>query len=222
MVWPERADGASPVGAGPIVDGRMLRDGLKESIERHGPFAQVREGGADYVLDVWVDRVTRELIFTGEGYVIDLEAIWRLTRVRDGEVVACEGVKGHGGSHAFGTSAARLSMATAIREMVQRGLAMLSDTSAPHLSAMSTAGLRPSMGQVVPAGLVAIMERVRQNWPKLSMGMTVEEVERLLGPVTSASSAPAQPQGHTQHFSNGLYALAFIDGRLSFWELRRP
>jgi hypothetical protein len=218
-VLKEYFDGTKVVRNSVLLDARMLTEALAESAARHGPFAEVRKDGADLVLDVWVERITRTLEFTGEGYVIDLVSIWRLTRVGDGKVLACEPVKGHGGSHAFGSSAAPLAMGAAGRDMIQRGLAMLADPSAPHLAAMETAGLRPSMGGVVPEGLARLMERVRQSWPQLRTGMTIAEVEALLGPVTASSTAYTQGSGHSQHFSNGLYTLAFIDGRLSFWEL---
>ena len=205
----------------PIVSADMLKDALQKSIVKHATFSQVSQGNADYVLDVWVEKVVREIKYVGEGYTFDTAAIWRLTRVRDGKVLVCDFVKGHGASHAFGVSAPRLSLGAATREMIQNGLAMLVDQSRPHLAAMSSAGLRPSMGPVVPEGLGPVIANIRQNWPKLSMGMNVTEVQRLLGAVLSSSMARINTKGATEEYSTNVYRLVFINGRLSNWELFR-
>jgi hypothetical protein len=202
----------------PIVSADMLKDALQKSIMKHGTFIQVSQGNADYVLDVWVEKIVRELQYVGEGYVFDTTAIWRLTRVRDGKVLVCDFVKGHGGSHAFGVSAPRLSLGAATREMIQNGLALLLDQSKPHLAAMSSAGLRPSMGPAVPEGLGPIIANIRQNWPKLTMGMNVAEVQRLLGdPVLSMGRV--NTKGATEEYTTTIFRLVFINGRLSNWEL---
>jgi len=205
----------------PIVSADMLKDALQKSIVKHGTFSQVSQGNADYVLDVWVEKVVREIKYVGEGYTFDTAAIWRLTRVRDGKVLVCDFVKGHGASHAFGVSAPRLSLGAATREMIQNGLAMLVDQSRSHLAAMSSAGLRPSMGPVVPEGLGPVIANISQNWPKLSMGMNVTEVQRLLGAVLSSSMARINTKGATEEYSTNVYRLVFINGRLSNWELFR-
>lgn len=205
----------------PIVSADMLKDALQKSIVKHGTFTQVSQGSADYVLDVWVEKIVREIKYVGEGYAFDTAAIWRLTRVRDGKVLVCDLVKGHGASHAFGVSAPRLSLGAATREMIQNGLAMLADQSKPHLAAMLSAGLRPSMGPVVPEGLGPVVETIKQNWPKLSMGMNVTEVQKLLGPVLSNSMARINTKGATEEYLTNIYRLVFINGRLSNWELFR-
>lgn len=219
LIYPEYSDETQRVPASPIVNAAMLKDALQQSIIKHGTFSQISHGSADYVLDVWVEKEVNDLQYAGGGYIFDVSATWRLTRVRDGKVIVCDFVNGHGGSHAFGVSAPRLSLGAAMREMIQNGLAMLADQSHPHLTAMSSAGLRPSMGPVVPEGLGPVVERIRQNWSKLTMGMNVAEVQRLFGPIGSMSWV--YTNGYTEVYSSNIYRLVFISGRLSNWELFR-
>jgi hypothetical protein len=219
LIYPEYSDGARHFPASPIVNAAMLKDALQKSIMKHGTFTQVSQGSADYVLDVWVEKEVNDLQYAGGGYIFDVAATWRLTRVRDGKVLVCDFVKGHGASHAFGVSAPRVSLGAATREMIQNGLAMLADQSSPHLAAMASAGFRPSMGPVVPEGLGPVVERIRQNWSKLTMGMNIAEVERLFGPIGSMSWT--YTNGYTEVYSSNIYRLVFINGRLSNWALLR-
>jgi len=196
-----------------------LRVALEKAIAQKGLFQRIEQGNADYVLDVWVENAIREIKYVGEGYIIDMTAIWRLTRARDGKVIFCDFANGHGASHAFGTSAYVQALETATREMIQKGLFVLSDRSTEHLAATYVAGNRPSMGNVVPEGIVQMIENIKKNWSKLSMSMTVDEVEKLLGPVTSGTAARVYTKGYTKEYSNNMYRLVFINGKLSLWEL---
>ncbi|MEN6321590.1 MAG: hypothetical protein ABFD82_22940 [Syntrophaceae bacterium] len=127
------------------LDSKKLKEAIEKSIVEHTIFSQVSQGSADYVLEVWVEKIQNVLEITGEGFVFDLMSIWRLTRVKDGKVVACEFVKGHGGAHGFAARAYPPGISAATRNMVQKGLFAISDQSQSHLSAMSTAGSRPGI-----------------------------------------------------------------------------
>lgn len=124
------------------VDGKKLKEAIEKSIVQYSVFSQVSQGNADYVLEVWVEKIQNILDIGGEGFVFDLMSIWRLTRVKDGKVVACEFVKGHGGAHGFAARAYPPGISAATRNMIQKGLFAISDQSQSHLSALSTAGSR--------------------------------------------------------------------------------
>jgi hypothetical protein len=124
------------------VDSKKLKEAIEKSIVQHTILSQVSQGNADYVLEVWVEKIQNILDIGGEGFVFDLMSIWRLTRVKDGKVVACEFVKGHGGAHGFAARAYPPGISAATRDMIQKGLFAISDQSQSHLSAMSTAGSR--------------------------------------------------------------------------------
>jgi len=124
------------------VDSKKLKEAIEKSIVQHAIFSQVSQGNADYVLEVWVEKIQNVLEISGEGFVFDLMSIWRLTRVNDGKVVACEFVKGHGASRGFATRAYPPGISAATRNMIQKGLFAISDQTQSHLSAMSTAGSR--------------------------------------------------------------------------------
>jgi hypothetical protein len=124
------------------IDNKKLKEAIEKSIVQHTIFSQVNQGNADYVLDVWVEKIQNILDIGGEGFVFDLMSIWRLTRVKDGNVVACEFVKGHGGATGFASRAYPPGISAATRNMIQKGLFAISDQSQSHLSAMSTAGSR--------------------------------------------------------------------------------
>jgi copper chaperone CopZ len=124
------------------VDSKKLKEAIEKSIVQYSVFSQVSQGNADYVLEVWVEKIQNILDIGGEGFVFDLMSIWRLTRVKDGKVVACEFVKGHGGAHGFAARAYPPGISAATRNMIQKGLFAISDQSQSHLSAMSTAGSR--------------------------------------------------------------------------------
>jgi hypothetical protein len=127
------------------LDSKKLKEAIEKSIVQHTIFSQVSQGNADYVLDVWVDKIQNVLDIFGEGFVFDLTSIWRLTRVKDGKVVACEFAKGHGGARGFASRAYPHSISAATRDMMQKGLFAIADQSQSHLTAMTTAGKRPSI-----------------------------------------------------------------------------
>jgi hypothetical protein len=124
------------------IDSKKLKEAIEKSIEQNAIFSQVSQGDSDYVLDVWVEKVQNVLDVFGEGFVFDFTSIWRLTRVNDGKVVACEFVKGHGGGRGFADRAYPPAISATTRDMIQKGLFAISDQSQSHLTAMTTAGKR--------------------------------------------------------------------------------
>jgi hypothetical protein len=135
------------------LDGKKLKEAIEKSIVQHAIFSQVSQGNADYVLDVWVDKIQNVLDIFGEGFVFDLTSVWRLTRVNDGKVVACEFVKGHAGARGFASRAYPPGISAATRDMMQKGLFAISDQSQSHLTAMTTAGKRASISMQVKSDL---------------------------------------------------------------------
>ena len=204
-----------------LFQSNKLKAVLEQAVARNGLFQRIEQGPADFVLDVWFVNAIREIKTFGEGYIIDVSAIWRLTRAKDGKVLMCSFVNGHGASRAVGSNAYVQSLETATRDMVQNGLSKLADRSTEHLDARSAAGNRPSMGPVVPEGFTRWSANVRQNWSKLHMGLTLAEVETAIGPVMlSGAIIRSFTKGYTQEYETGIYTLAFINGKLSRWELR--
>jgi hypothetical protein len=165
-----------------LYDSCTLRVALEKAIAQKGLFQRIEQGDADYVLDVWLIDAIRLFDVLGEGMTIDMTAIWRLTRAKDGKVIFCDFANGHGGSHALGTNAALTAMETATREMIQKGLSKLTDRLTP-LTALYAAGDWPSMGPVVPEDYKAM----RGNWAKLQKGMPIEEVRKLIPSMPSYS-----------------------------------
>jgi hypothetical protein len=139
---------AKPMDVDDWVDSKKLKEAIEKSIVQQTIFSQVSQGNADYVLEVWVEKVQNVLDVFGEGFVFDLMSIWRLTSVKDGKVVACEFVKGHGAARGFASRAYPPSISAATREMVQKGLFAISDQSQSHLTALSTAERRASIPRV--------------------------------------------------------------------------
>jgi len=158
-----------------LFESEALRGSLEKAVAQRGLFRRIEPGGADYVLDVWLVEAVRLLEYLGRGYVIDVTAVWRVTRARDGKVVFCDFATGNGASRAVGTNAYVEAMEAAVREMIGRGLAKLSDRPT-SLAALPVAGAWPSMGSAVPEGYRA----TRENLSKLRKGMTEEEVQRLI------------------------------------------
>jgi hypothetical protein len=132
------------------VDNVNLKAAIEKAIAQNGLFTRVEQGNADYVLDVWVENVQSRLEIFGEGFIFDMTSIWRLTRTKDGKVLVCDFVKGHGAAHAVGQEAHRRSLIIATRETIQKGLLMLSDQSDVHLNAVSKAGSQPSIEPAAP------------------------------------------------------------------------
>jgi hypothetical protein len=127
------------------VDNKKLKEAIEKSLLQYSVFTQVSQNTSDYALDVWVEKIQNSLEVLGEGFMFDLTSIWRLTRVKDGKVVACDFVKGHGAARGFASRAYPPSISAATRDMVQKGLFAISDQSQSHLSALSTAGNRPAI-----------------------------------------------------------------------------
>jgi hypothetical protein len=127
------------------IDSARLTGAIEQAIRNDAAFSQVRADGGDYLLEVWVDKVQNVLDISGEGFVFDLTSVWRLTRQRDGKVIACEFVRGHAGAHAVGAKAYPIAIGNAARDMVVKGLAAVTDTADSHLSALSVAEKRPAI-----------------------------------------------------------------------------
>jgi hypothetical protein len=121
------------------IDSKKLKEATEKSIVQQGVFSQVSQGQADYLLEIWVDKIQNMLQITGEGFIFDLTSVWRLTNTKDGKVVACEFVKGHGAARGFADRAYPPSVSAATRDMLQKGLYAVSDQSQSHLSALTTA-----------------------------------------------------------------------------------
>lgn len=213
--------------------GGQVRVVVERAIAQKGLFKQIEQGDADYVLDIWVTDVTREIKTIGEGYVIDMTAIWRLTRTRDGKVMICDFANGHGASRAVGTNAYVLSLEASTRAMIQKGLSALSDRSTP-LAALYIAEDWPSMGSVIPLGYKTLIETL----PKLRAGLLEEDVRKMIPSMANAvrtvngQSVVYESPIYNQIFSNGALrevpsgffpfrTLIFLDGKLIQWELNR-
>jgi hypothetical protein len=127
------------------IDSKKLKEVIEKSIAEQRLFSEVSQGQADYILEVWVDKVQNMLEITGEGFIFDLTSVWRLARVKDGKVVVCEFVKGHGAARGFASKAYPPSVSAATRNMLEKGLYAISDQSQSHLSALSTAERRAAI-----------------------------------------------------------------------------
>jgi hypothetical protein len=158
-----------------LFDNGTLRVALEKAIAQKGLFQRIEQGDADYVLDVGVIETIRLFKPLREGMTIDMAAIWRLTRAKDGKVIVCDFANGHGASHGLGTNAYVVAIETATREMIQKGLSKLSDRSTA-LAAMNVAGDWPSMGSVIPEGY----RKLKENWSKLRKGLTEKEVREMI------------------------------------------
>lgn len=228
MMIPEFIEGGQALPSGRLtlrlknyVDNDTLGKGLSESVANSSLFTRVAPKNADYVLDVWVEEAKNYTPTMGIGhFTADFSSIWRLTRVRDGKVLVCDYVKGQGIIKS-GMRPMQRSLFAGLQDMIQNGLLILSDASKEHAAASAIARIRPSMGAAVPEGLTQWSDNVKNHWPKLRMGLTLEEVERVIGPVkTSGALVRYYSQGYTQEFDTGLYTVVFLNGKLSRWELR--
>lgn len=211
----------------------MLRAAVEKAIAQKSLFQRVKQGDADFVLDVWVTDAAREIKITGEGYVIDVTSIWRLTRTRDGKVIVCDFANGHGVSRAVGTNAHMAALEASTRDLIQKGLSALTDRSTPLAAAYFVEDW-PSMGSVVPEGY----GKLKENLPKLRTGLTEKEVQGL---IPSMANADRSGDGHVvvyrspvfdQRSANGALhevpspffpfrVLEFADGRLIRWALNK-
>lgn len=127
------------------IDNQKLKESIEKTIEQHKIFSAVTQGSADYILEVWVETIQTVLDIGGDGFVFDFMSVWRLTRVKDGEVLVCEYVKGHGGANGFAARAYPPAVSAATRDMNQKGLFAVADQSKSHLSASSAFRNRPML-----------------------------------------------------------------------------
>jgi hypothetical protein len=54
------------------IDSKKLKEAIEKTISQQGIFSEISQGKADYILDVWVDKVQNMLEITGEGFIFDL------------------------------------------------------------------------------------------------------------------------------------------------------
>jgi len=130
------------------IDNQKLKESIEKTIARDKIFTAVTQGDADYVLEVWVETIQTVLDIGGDGFVFDFMSVWRLTRMKDGEVLVCEYVKGHGGANGFAARAYPPAVSAATRDMNQKGLFAVTDQSKSHLSATSAFRNRPMLPAV--------------------------------------------------------------------------
>lgn len=182
---------STPVPLTAALASQMMKDALEKSCINTGLFARITPAPADYALDVWVDRYDAAIPTLGIGkYVADVFSIWRLTRVGDGKVLACDFVTGHGAHAKPGLEPSKSVYNAAVRDMINNGIGVVCDQSEEHLSALVPAGMdRLSRGAALPAGSDRWRESVRQGWSKLHRGMTVKETEAVIGPVRIANAS---------------------------------
>jgi hypothetical protein len=228
IIIPEFIEGGQALPSGRLtlplkryVDNDMLEKALEESVANSSLFTRVEQKNADYVLDVWVEEAKNYTPTMGLGhFTADFSSIWRLTRVRDGKVLICDFVNGHGIIKS-GMRPMQRSLFAGLQDMIQNGLLVLSDSAKEHFGARSVARIRPSMGPAVPEGLTPWADNIKKNWSKLRMGLTLEEVESFIGPVkTSGALVSFYRKDYTQEYDTGLYTIVFLNGKLSRWELR--
>lgn len=171
------------------VDNALFEKALKESVANSALFTRVEQKNADYVLDVWVDDEENYAAKSGMGeYGAGFFSIWRLTRVRDGKVLVCEFVDGHGLINTYVSAPRTHSLFAALQDLIQKGLRVLADKSQEHLAARPVAGIRPSMGLAAPEGLRTWEDNVRKNWSHLRKGLSMNEVENIIGPVRESGA----------------------------------
>ncbi|MBU1235522.1 MAG: hypothetical protein KJ634_00545 [Gammaproteobacteria bacterium] len=127
------------------IDSDKLKQAIEQSVRQFSAFGEVKQSNADYVLEVWLDKVQNALDIPGGVFIFDFTSVWRLTRVQDGKVLACEFVKGHGEGSGLASKAYPPGIKAATHEIIQKGLAAITDQSQSHLSALSTAGNRASI-----------------------------------------------------------------------------
>ena len=214
------------------LSGRV-RVASEQAIVQKGLFQRIEQGDADYVLDIWITDVTREIKQLGEGYIIDMTTIWRLTRTRDGKVIVCDFANGHGAARAVGANAHVLAMEASTRDMIQKGLSALSGRSTP-LAALYMAEDWPSMGPAIPEGY----KKLKENLPKLHAGLMEDEVQKM---IPSMKNAVREVNGQSVVYKSPIYdqtvvnnalrevpsfffpfrTLLFMDGKLYQWELNK-
>ncbi len=187
------------------LSGRV-RVASEQAIAQKGLFQRIEQGDADYVLDIWITNVTREIKQLGEGYIIDMTTIWRLIRARDGKVIVCDFANGHGAARAVGANAHVLAMEASTRDMIQKGLSALSGRATP-LAALYLVEDWPSMGSVVPEGY----KQMKENLSKLRPGLTENEVRKM---IPSMSNADRREDGQFTVYKSPVYNQGVVNNAL--------
>jgi hypothetical protein len=127
------------------IDNKKLKAAIERSINRSSAFTEVKQTDADYLLEVWIDKIQNVLDITGEGFVFNFTSVWRLTRTKDNEVLVCEFINGHAGAHAWGSNAYPPAISGATRDMIRKGLFATTDQTASHISALAFDENRPAI-----------------------------------------------------------------------------
>ncbi len=221
----------APRGRVAMYPGATLRTALEKAIAQQGLFSRTAPANADYVLDVWVIDAVRTIKTLGEGFAINVTALWRLTRVSDGAVIWVDFAVGRGASHGVGTNAYVHSLEDSTRAMIADGLLRLSRRS--HSASAAAAAVDwPSTAPETPAGL----RRMRAGWSNLRAGMAEAEVRKLLVPAVpaepitgewsfiyeSGGGKPAKYESKDLEVFQPpfpFYTLSFLNGRLQRAEL---
>ena len=167
----------------------LVKGAVEQSLVRSGLFPRVATGPADYRVDVWIEGYEPTMPKMGFGaFEADVLSIWRLTRVSDGAVLACDFVDAHGYWRQAGLGPAMRAFHMAVQDMIGKGLVHFADQSREHLAALEPAGLgRKDASGRLPAASAEWSERVRRNWSQLRAGMSVDEVVAAIGPVRMAN-----------------------------------
>ncbi|MBI5891730.1 MAG: hypothetical protein HZB47_13870 [Nitrosomonadales bacterium] len=178
----------------PYINRFMLKEAVEKAIVKNSQFTQVVQGNADYILDVWVFRQKLKVPPFGFGeFAAEVSSFWRLTRVSDGKMFG-RSVNGLGRINS-GMGPSTRSMISALQNMIQNGLTDLSDQPAAQLAVQSAEHLRPHIEPWV--------NNVRQNWSRLRAGLTLEEVEKIIGPVRTSGAVQEMLSDTTKFESDG-------------------
>jgi hypothetical protein len=192
----------------PYINRFMLKTAVEKAITQNSLFSSVAQNNADYILDIWVHWQELEVPIMGFGdFKAHVRSFWRLTRVRDGKMFG-NYVEGHG-VISSGMGPSTRSMVAAIQNMIQIGMTGLSEQSQTPLSALSPEGVRPHIEPWVA--------NVKQNWRKLRIGMTLDEVENAIGPVRT-SGAMLYSLTIKETIGRSQLNLSLFSPRLAKWE----
>jgi hypothetical protein len=163
----------------------LIKGSVEKSLTASGLFPRTVPAKADYALDIWLDGYEPTTPSMGMGtWKADVMAIWRLTRARDGAILACDSAEGHGSFRSVRGQPNHWAFAAAVQDLIGNILRDLGEDPREHLAALEPAGLGRTGGAgALPAAGVQWAERVRTNWPRLRAGMTREEVSSVIGSV---------------------------------------
>jgi hypothetical protein len=134
-----------PIKVAEWVESTKFKTAIEKAIIEKGLFSRIEQGDAEYILEVWIDKVSSSTETAGEGFMIDMISLWRLTRTSDEKVLVCDFVRGHGAVPMVYVDVHRLALSAAARDIIKNGLSVLCDNSKEYLSAMPTEGLRPRL-----------------------------------------------------------------------------